>query len=503
MSDLNPQVDLAALARQTTVVTRPKRRWTVFLVPLLVLGAAGAIFSESLLDLFRTVPVVTLVRATPVAGGAQSAGTPLFQAAGWVEPDPAPVLVTSLEPGVIMDVRVQAGDAVKSGDVVARLADEEQRLTYAQAEVRVRQADAALARAKAELAAAELNWKEALAVTEALASAEGELRAQQAEVDLDKASVTKAESLVATAKAELAVQEELLQNGATSPWNRELAKAKLREAEGELLAMQAEVERATADVKKSAAKLARAQRERELRIEDKLRLETAKSGLVDAEAKHGDAITTMELARLRFARTQVRAPLDGIVLDRRTGVGSVVGPDDASPPVVSLYDPLSLRIRVDVPQDKIGGVVTGSDAVILSEARRDKPYSGKVTRIVHTADINKVTLQVHVRVTEPDTLLRPEMLCQVRFLASGTAGATTTDVQCLSIPAQLVEGGSVWVFDPVSRTARRRHVEGTAAGDGTFIVKSGINLTDKLISAVAGGSLAQLEEGAAVRPEGQ
>jgi RND family efflux transporter MFP subunit len=503
MSDLNPQVDLSALARSSTVVAKPKRRFSTWLIPILVVLAAGAIFSDSLLDLVRPVPVVQLIRPTPVAGGQQAAGTPLFQAAGWVEPDPAPILVTALEAGVIMDVRVQAGDAVKSGDVVARLADEEQRLNYAQAEVRVRNAEAMLTRARAELAAAELNWSEALAVTEALASAEGELKAQEAEVALDTASVTKAEALVATAKAELAVQEELLRSGATSAWNVELAKAKLKEANGELLAMQAEVERATADVKKSAAKLVRASKERELRIDDRLRHETAKTGLVDAEAKLADAITSMELERLRLSRTQVRAPLDGIVLERRTGVGSVVGPDGASPSVVSLYDPQSLRIRVDVPQDKISGVQIGAQAEILSEARREQPYQGEVTRIVHTADINKVTLQVHVRVKNPDSWLRPEMLCQVRFLASATPQSQSTVVQSLSIPEALVHGGMVWVFDPVNRSAHTRRVDGFPTGAGNFQIKSGINLTDKLISAVAGGSLAQLEEGMSVRPEGQ
>ncbi|MSR75485.1 MAG: HlyD family efflux transporter periplasmic adaptor subunit [Planctomycetes bacterium] len=502
MSEVNPNVDLKAFERTAVQVQRPKRRMRVLLVPLLIALAAGVVFFDSLRELVSSAPVVHLLRPTPAGGAAQQAGRPLFQAAGWVEPDPAPILVTSLEPGVLMEVKVQQGDAVKTGDVVGKLADEEQRLGYVQAEAKQKTADAELVGKRAELVAAQETWDHALVLKEAFAVAQGELAAQEAEVDLDRASVEKARSMVETAEAELAVQEALLSTGATSPWNRDLARAALRQAHGELAAMQAEVQRASADVAKSKAKLARATKELELRTEDRLRLERAKVAVLEGEAKASDAQQGTELARLKFSRTLVRAPLDGIVLERRTGVGSVVGPEGGeTPPVVTLYDPSQLRIRVDVPQDKVAGVQPQQKALILSEARRDKPYNGVVTRVVHTADINKVTLQVHVRVEDPDSLLRPEMLCQVRFLAGETpaaGGAISADV--VSIPANLVQGGSVWVFDPLTETARRKSVQAQAQGDGIALVSSGLNVTDKLIASVEGASMDILEDGLRVRP---
>ncbi len=503
MSNVNPNVDLAAFERTPTVqVQRPKRRWRVLLIPLLLALAAGAVFFDSLRELVGGVPTVHLLRPTPASGAAAPAGRVLFQAAGWVEPDPAPILVTSLEPGVLMEVRVQQGDAVKTGDVVGKLADEEQRLWYVQAEAKQKTVEAEVARAKVVLVAAQETWDHALVLKEALAVAQGELAAQEAEVDLDRASVQKAESMVETAVAELAVQEALLGTGATSPWNRDLARAALRQAHGELAAMQAEVQRASADVAKSKAKLERARKELELRTEDRLRLESAKIAVLEGDAKFSDAQSATELARLRFSRTLVRAPLDGIVLERRTGTGTVVGPEGGDkPPVVTLYDPAHLRIRVDVPQDKVAGVQAQQKALILSESRREKPYNGVVTRVVHTADINKVTLQVHVRVEDPDALLRPEMLCQVRFVASDKpSAASTLSADVVTIPAALVQNGGVWVFDAVAGRARRRTVQSQNQPDGTALVSSGLNVTDKLIASVEGASMDILEEGLLVRP---
>lgn len=501
MTHVNPDVDLQAFARSAPVVARPKRRWKLWIIPILLIAAAGALFFDSLRSLVSSAPRVQVIRPVPLEGGSVEAGRALFQAAGWVEPDPAPILVTALEPGVLMDVRVQQGDPVKTGDVVGRLADEEQRLIYAQAEARQKLAEAKLATAQAAAAAARENWQHALALNEALAVSDSELNAQRAETALQKAAIQKAESQLETAQAELAVQEALLATGATSAWNRDLARAAVRQAQSEVASAQAAVQKSEADEAKLAARKERARQDLALRIEDRLRVETTRVAVTEAEAEFADAQSSTELARLRFSRTLVRAPLDGIVLERRTGPGTVVGPEGGdTPPVVSLYDPANLRIRVDVPQDKVSGVQPQQRALILSEARREKPYEGVVTRIVHSADINKVTLQVHVHVTEPDALLRPEMLCQVRFISSAEATAGTTSAQTVSIPAALVQNGSVWVLDPVTQCARRRSVQSQPRNDGTVAITSGLNVTDRVISAVDGATLETLQDGQHVQP---
>src|SRR5262249_60892163 len=97
----------------------------------------------------RPRPPTVVPVPTPGAGARRGAGTPLFQAAGWVEPRPTPLLVTALAEGVVEQLLVVEGQAVKAGEPVARLVDADARLALdaALADVPLREAELAAARA--------------------------------------------------------------------------------------------------------------------------------------------------------------------------------------------------------------------------------------------------------------------------------------------------------------------------------------------------------------------
>jgi HlyD family secretion protein len=203
-----------------------------------------------------------------------------------------------------------------------------------------------------------------------------------------------------------------------------------------------------------------------------------------------------DAARLRLERTTVTSPADGVVLERLAQPGSVLAEGGA--PVCTLFDPAHLRIRVDIPQGDIGKISTGQRVEILADARAGEPYHGEVVRLLQKADIQKVTLQAHVRVTDADALLRPEMLCQVRFLGeAGNGDASASDA--VSIPARLLGAdGSVWVIDGVRNVAVRRAVEVGARSGERVEIRSGLNLSDKLIDE----GRAALRDGSRVRVQG-
>ena len=182
---------------------------------------------------------------------------------------------------------------------------------------------------------------------------------------------------------------------------------------------------------------------------------------------------------------QVRAPIDGVVLERLSAPGVVLSPERERHAVCTLFDPSSLRVRVDVPQAEIALIFPGQRAEVLAESRRGEAYAGEVLRIVRQANLSKVTLEVQVRLFEPDGLLRPEMLAQVRFfgrpLAEPDAGASAAGgAHSVLVPERLLEGGRLWVLAP-DGLAQRREVELGALHGDRIEVLSGINLSDKLI----------------------
>jgi RND family efflux transporter MFP subunit len=111
--------------------------------------------------------------------------------------------VAAQEPGLVAEIALEAGDAVKAGQVLARLDDELARLDLRRAEAEAASAQATIDRARAELddAASELSRLEQL--DQRGSSSVGELdRARNAE-RVAQAELAEAEATLATRRAEL------------------------------------------------------------------------------------------------------------------------------------------------------------------------------------------------------------------------------------------------------------------------------------------------------------
>jgi RND family efflux transporter MFP subunit len=502
VSDVRSDIDLGGFARPSAEVPRPKRRPLRIVVPAAILLAFLAILATSLGDLWRGSVEVSVLRPKIVdASSTTSVGTPLFQAAGWIEPDPFAIDVSALAPGVVSDVLVQPSDVLKKGDVVARLIDQDARLACDSATAMLAQTTAELANAEAEAANAKASFDAALAVTESVATARADLAGKQAESTHRAQAAVRGEAQVKIAEEELGLQRELESAGTSGTRQVALAEAKLAAAKGDLEILRADAALAAAEAQKAQARFDRAQRDAELRLEEKLRIERAKNGIDLAKGRVAAARTTYDEALLRLNRMEVRAPADGIVLERLAAPGTTLSGGERGSLVCTLFDPAHLRVRVDVPQGEIAKANVGQRAEVLAESRTGKPYHGRVLRVVQKADIQKVTLQVHVLLEDADELLRPEMLCQVRFLSSGAgaAGAAATAMQSVLIPARLVQdGSSVWVVDGATRAARKRNVV-LGAPQGEWVeVTSGLNVSDKLIDVgregLKDGSLVRIRE---------
>jgi hypothetical protein len=170
--------------------------------------------------------------------------------------------------------------------------------------------------------------------------------------------------------------------------------------------------------------------------------------------------------------------------------------------VVTLYDPTSLQVRVDVRLEDVPQVRIGQPASIETAAL-GKPVVGEVLWVTTRADIQKNTLQIKVAIAQPPEVITPEMLAQVTFLAppqpTSTVAAEAEKVRML-VPRALVVGtdggSSVWLVDPVNKTARRQAIQLGRAGTADLVeVATGLDPTAKLI--VSGRE--SLTDGARIR----
>ncbi len=488
---MSDHLDLGALARTRgprTGELRPPRRWLRFAVPLALLAVFLVVLATSLEGVWRGARAVTWVRPEPVVGaafGGAAAGSVAAQAAGWIEPDPFPVRVTALAEGVVAELLVQESDAVAAGDVIARLVDADARLALARAEAELARAQAEERRMLADLDAARRAFEAPTALLEAVEVGRAERRGKQAEAEHRAQAVLRGRADVRIAEEEVLVQRELEAAGVAGPRQVEIAEARVEAAQAELAILQADAALAAAEAEVADAKARRAELDFELRIEDTLRVEASTARCAEARAQVDAARAALDEARLRLERMELRAPSAGVVLERLATLGTPLGAERDA--VVTLYDPASLRVRVDVPQQDLAKLFVGQEARVESDARRGRPYRGEVLRIVRQADIQKVTLQAHVRVLDGDELLRPEMLVQVRFLAPAAAEGERPDAAegtRVAIPARLLlPGDQVWVVDGLSGRAALRGVSVAQRDGERALLSAGIDLSHKLIDS--------------------
>ncbi len=493
--------DPAGLSRDRSaaagpVIPPPAFAWkTRVLLPGVVLAAFGALLLATSGDALRpstpvrAVAVVLRESTGPVASVAT-------RATGWLEPDPFPVLVPALADGVIAEVLVLEGEAVEAGQVVARLVADDARL--------------GLARAEAELRSRTAEREAALRTLETLVESRRAQEVSAAAAEEARAAVAAAKARVAMAAAELAERREDLERDeiqrrgdavpeftvVRSRLRRDAAEAALEEARAEERAAAARLAEREADARAGAESL-------RLRIEETRAAERAAAEAALAEAARDEAA-------LRLARMEVRAPVAGTVMRRISSPGSkvmAVMDDPYSSAPVILYDRARLQVRVDVPLADAGRVGVGTAARVRVEPLPDRVFEGRVTRVVHEADLQKNTVQFKVRVEGPAPEMKPEMLARVEFLGAEPAGGTEAPAGGGGAPA----AESVWApesaLEPAGdgkarawaieggRAVRRSLVLGGGRREGWVEVREGLLPGDRVID----GAPAGLAEGARVR----
>ncbi|MFO0808659.1 MAG: hypothetical protein U0746_08560 [Gemmataceae bacterium] len=246
---------------------------------------------------------------------------------GYFDTDMPMAALAPLVPGRVVEVLATEGVACKKGDRLLRVDDAAAVDAEAQAEIAVRIAETDLANAKQGLARHALGLKEQEAAIEA-----AERKAAAAKADAD--SVYKTIGVVAS---------------------QEQYNAKL-----ELVAA------ARAGVTAEKAKLDSLKAARPDAIVEKATqaVELAKSRLAEAKRRHEDFIVT--------------APDDGMVLRVGVAVGTVLGPQSRTVPILFVPSSAKRFVRVDLDQEVVHRVKPGYPAEVFDKYDRSVRWKGKV-----------------------------------------------------------------------------------------------------------------------------
>lgn len=119
---------------------------------------------------------------------------------------------------------------------------------------------------------------------------------------------------------------------------------------------------------------------------------------------------------------QLRAPIDGIVVERNVAVGTEVHTDQDAP-LLTLADLSTVWVLADVYEQDIGRLHAGDTAHIDVVAFPERHFQGTITEIGHTVDPQTRVATARIEIWNPDLALRPGMSAAVRApgLALGVA----------------------------------------------------------------------------------
>jgi len=391
-------VDLNELKIERKKPAASRRRgspWPLRIAAIVALLFALWLFGPSVsawTDRMRLPEVkVLVVRAPAAAAAAAITGT---AANGYVIAARRAALSSDV-PGRIVEMLVQEGSVMKRGDVVARLYRDEFAAALARADAEVQVAESGVVRSKASVLAARADEQQSNdAVTsqqQLLAEAEAQSRFAQAELQRAK---------------------DLLQQGIGSPRDVERSQSEGSMAEARVRSLEA-VLRRTEQARTSA----------------KLRVEVAEAEQQVATAQLAAATAAQMQAKATLDKTDVKAPFDGVVVLKDAEVGEVVSPNvqggsNARGAVCTMVDFDSLEVQANVPETALKAVQLGAPADVFLDAFPDRAMKGRVDRIWPTADRQKATVEVRVKLLERRDELRPEMGVRIVF-RTGEPSQTT------------------------------------------------------------------------------
>lgn len=292
------------------------------------------------------------------------------------------------------------------------------------------------------------------------------------------------------------------------------AETETRAAEAALHALDADRAAAAAAEVESGRALERARALREQGLSPQADLDAAIAAADSARARReaadkrvAEGRARLASARDRLAKTEITAPMDGVVtrLGARAGEMVVVGVQNQPGTILmTLSDLSSIDAEVEVAEADVMRLAVGQPATAKLEALPGRSFTGRVVEIGASALPVTGTaaaareFRVVVRLDPAGAELRPGLTCDVEILAEERADALTVPLQAVAL--RRGEGGAerAGVFLIEGESARFTPVETGIIGGLEVEVRGLTEGATLVVGPYA--ALRQLADGARVRP---
>jgi RND family efflux transporter MFP subunit len=266
---------------------------------------------------------------------------------------------------------IQEGDLINVGTVLARVRQSDYQVKFKQAESQASEAKSGIDVSKAQ-------YEEAVS---GIASSKAQLVEAEAANIKAKLDFERAESLFAS---------------------HSMTKADYDSAKAQYDVTSAKVAAARSQVQMVQAKA-----------------DSAKANINVIQAKSRSAQAVVQETQIPLHDTELRSPLNGVVLEKSVEKGTLVSSGDKA---FVVADTSSVKAVFGVADVAVAEMKLGTTLSVVSETMPGKEFQGQITAVFPAADSKSRAFNVEVTIANPDYLLRPNMIVSLRV---GTRQATT------------------------------------------------------------------------------
>jgi len=144
----------------------------------------------------------------------------------------------------------------------------------------------------------------------------------------------------------------------------------------------------------------------------------------------------VELAQYQLNQHKIRAPFDGVVISKNAQVGELISAGSSGGGFIrtgvgTIVDMSSLEIEVEVGESYINRVHAGQKVIAKLDAYPQWKISSEVVAVIPTADRQKASIKVRVKLLIQDPRILPDMGVKVSFL--NTVNSTNNKVEIAAL----------------------------------------------------------------------
>ncbi|OPY81488.1 MAG: Macrolide export protein MacA [Syntrophorhabdus sp. PtaU1.Bin153] len=212
--------------------------------------------------------------------------------------------------------------------------------------------------------------------------------------------------------------------------------AQILQSEATLKSARAKLLEAEATVAETKSKLNRFRESLELsggKVPSRTEFDSAEAAFKRAQAQEATARAdiakaeaTLKANKSDLAKATIRAPINGIVLERKVEPGQTVAASLQTPLLFKLAEDLrQMELRIFVDEADVGRVTEGQTAIFTVDAFPDKKFPARVkqARFASTTENNVVTYETVLEVGNADMLLRPGMTATAFVTVDGVSNS--------------------------------------------------------------------------------